>query len=444
MSFVPIYILILLLTIVIDYTAGILIEKQNLAKFKKIFLITSIISNIGILVFFKYTNFLIQNLNGLANFLNWNYSLGLLSIILPIGLSFHTFQSLSYIIEVYRGKQFAEKNLGIFALYVLFYPQLVAGPIERPQNMLHQFREKHNFNYDDAVEGLKLMAWGFLKKIVVADRAGEFVNLVYGNVKEFHGWPFVIATIFFAFQIYYDFSGYSDIARGAAKIMGFKLMLNFDNPYQSLSISEFWNRWHISLSSWFRDYVYIPLGGNRVGKIRNAINVMIVFLLSGLWHGANWTYVVWGGLNGAYILLEKSLKNNMYASNIINKIPQYFLIIFNFIIVSFAWIFFRSKSIHDAIYIISNLFNKKMIQGLTNYTYIKSEIFIGRGLFNFIILTSFIILIEYISFITRSNGIEHGTERLSKRTRWLIYYLALLLIICFGIFGNNSFIYFQF
>jgi alginate O-acetyltransferase complex protein AlgI len=267
MFFIPKYIIILAFTITIDYFAGIFLEKIKEDK-RRIFLIISIISNIGILFVFKYFNFFNFNIHKVAEFLHWNYSFEGLKIILPIGLSFHTFQSLSYIIEIYIGKQKAEKNFGIFALYVMFYPQLVAGPIERPQNVLHQFHEKHSFDFEQLVDGLKIILWGLFKKVVIADRLSLFVNQVYGNPESHKGIQFIIATIFFGFQIYCDFSGYSDIAIGSAKVMGFKLMVNFNRPYLSKSISEFWTRWHISLSSWFRDYVYIPLGGNRAARSR--------------------------------------------------------------------------------------------------------------------------------------------------------------------------------
>ncbi|OFZ56311.1 MAG: alginate O-acetyltransferase, partial [Bacteroidetes bacterium RIFCSPHIGHO2_02_FULL_44_7] len=280
MAFIPAYILILLVTIVVDYIAGILIEKSQ-GKKRKLYLLISIVANIGFLAFFKYYNFASTNLTELAQFLHWNYSVPVLSIILPIGLSFHTFQAMSYTIEVYRGKQVAERHFGIYALYVLFYPQLVAGPIERPQNLLHQFREEHSFDYRRVTDGLKLMLWGLFKKVVIADRAAVFVDTVFNSPGDFQGVSFIIAAALFSFQIYCDFSGYSDIAIGAAQVMGFKLMDNFNRPYFSKSIAEFWKRWHISLSTWFKDYLYIPLGGNRVGKPRWYFNLFFVFLLSG-------------------------------------------------------------------------------------------------------------------------------------------------------------------
>ncbi|MDT7604999.1 MAG: alginate O-acetyltransferase complex protein AlgI, partial [Acidobacteriota bacterium] len=304
MVFKPLYILILAFTIIVDYTAGILIEDAK-GRRRKAYLVASICANVGVLAFFKYYNFLNGSLREALGALHLAAPVPpLLHILLPIGLSFHTFQSLSYTIEVYRGRHPAERHAGIFALYVMFYPQLVAGPIERPQNLLHQFHERHYFDYPRVVAGLQLMLWGMFKKVVIADRLSPFVNLVYDDPHSYRGVSFIVATIFFAFQIYCDFSGYSDIALGAAQVMGFTLMKNFDRPYFSKSISEFWKRWHISLSTWFRDYVYLSLGGNRVSRPRWYFNLFFTFLVSGLWHGANWTYVIWGALNGVYLIAE--------------------------------------------------------------------------------------------------------------------------------------------
>src|ERR1700682_2673199 len=267
MVFIPAYILILGVTIIIDYWAGIQIEKSA-GRLRTFYLVLSIISTCMVLFVFKYSDFFLGNVNALASFLHWDYSLKLLHIILPIGLSFHTFQSLSYVIEVYRGHQTSERHFGIYALYVMFYPQLVAGPIERPQHLLHQFYEYHPFVYSRVTSGLRLMTWGMFKKVVIADRLAGFVGNAYSHPRDFEGHTLLIATLFFAFQIYCDFSGYSDIALGAAEVMGFSLMKNFDQPYSALSVGEFWRRWHISLSTWFRDYVYVSLRGNRVGPVR--------------------------------------------------------------------------------------------------------------------------------------------------------------------------------
>ena len=293
MAFIPSYILILIVTILIDYFAGIYLERVEDQRKKKILLWVSIFSTCTVLFIFKYFDFFTGSFVGLAELFGWHLPHPVISIILPIGLSFHTFQSLSYVVEVYRGNQKAEHNFIVYATYVMFFPQLVAGPIERPQNLLHQFWERHVFRYTEVTAGLKRMAWGFFKKLVVADRLALYVNDVYSAPRNFNGLQLTLATFFFAYQIYCDFSGYTDIALGTAQVLGFRLMENFDTPYYSRSISEFWHRWHISLSTWFRDYLYIPLGGSRVSKRRHILNLLITFTISGLWHGANWTYVLW-------------------------------------------------------------------------------------------------------------------------------------------------------
>jgi alginate O-acetyltransferase complex protein AlgI len=360
MVFIPKYILILGITITVDYLAGRGLEKTEGRK-KRWVLMASIIANIGMLSFFKYFNFANENLAMLAKFIGWNYPIGHLSIILPIGLSFHTFQSLSYTIEVYRGRQKAERHFGYLALYVMFYPQLVAGPIERPQNVLHQLHEEHHFEYQRVADGLKRMAWGMFKKVVVADRMVLFVNPVYNDPTGHSGPALVLATLAFAIQIYCDFSGYSDIALGSAQVMGVKLMKNFDHPYFARSIAEFWSRWHISLSTWFRDYLYFPLGGNRVPKARWMFNILVTFLISGLWHGANWTYIIWGGLHGLYYILSaltESLRGRLSALTRLDKLPRLrtaLSVLTTFALVTFAWIFFRAKTLSDALYITSHL-----------------------------------------------------------------------------------------
>ena len=285
MAFVPVYILILGFTIVVDYFAAILIE-NSAGKKRRLFLVCSLIANIGILCVFKYYNFINTNFSFLLHGFGLSNPIPYLSILLPIGLSFHTFQAMSYTIEVYRGKQKTERHFGIYALYVMFYPQLVAGPIERPQNLLHQFREKHSFDTDRIFEGLKIIIWGLFKKLVIADRLGIYVNGAYNNVAEQNGMTLLLATLFFSFQVYCDFSGYSDIAIGTAKVMGFNLMTNFRRPVFAKTTGEFWKRWHISLSTWFKDYLYFPMGGSKVSVPRWYFNLMVVFLISGLWHGA--------------------------------------------------------------------------------------------------------------------------------------------------------------
>ena len=306
-AFIPVYLVILFLTITIDYFAGIFIDRFE-GHWRKFYLILSIVTNVSILAFFKYYNFFINNLDVLLSTFHFKKQFSISEIILPIGLSFHTFQAMSYTIEVFRKNQKPERNYGIYALYVMFYPQLVAGPIERPQNMLHQFYEKHHWNAERFKSGLLRITWGLFKKAVIADRLALIVNNIFDKTENQTTHSILMATFFFSFQIYCDFSGYSDIALGTAEILGFKLMENFKTPYFSSSFSEFWQRWHISLSTWFRDYLYIPLGGNKVSLNKIYRNILIVFILSGLWHGANWGFIIWGCLHGIYLITERTFK----------------------------------------------------------------------------------------------------------------------------------------
>ena len=449
MFFVPVYILILLFTIIIDYISGIYIERLQDKK-KKLFLVISILANVGVLFVFKYFNFFNENMAYIARLLHWNYPIENLWILLPIGLSFHTFQSLSYVIEVYRGHQKAERHFGIYALYVMFYPQLVAGPIERPQNMLHQFYEYHRFDYRRVTSGLKLMAWGFFKKVVIADRLALFVNQVYNNSSEYTGWTLVIATVFFSFQIFCDFSGYSDIAIGAAQVMGFKLMTNFRRPYMSKSVAEFWRRWHISLSTWFKDYVYVSMGGNRVSKPRWMVNLVITFLISGLWHGANWTYVIWGGLNGLFQVISymtRNVRRRVTGALGLGKLPWLHWILqaaFTFILVSFTWIFFRANNMADVVHIISHI-----PEGLLDAGVIKGQLAelgsLGFDKYYFILSFILIIIMEGIHLLEESG--KNMWEIISTKpaiVRYTAYYILILTILLLGEFGSNEFIYFQF
>lgn len=441
MAFVPKYILILGFTILIDYFAGILIDKMEGNK-KRIFLIVSIITNVGILFVFKYFNFFNGNVARLADLLDWNYPISSLSIILPIGLSFHTFQSMSYIIEVYRGKQKPEKHFGIYALYVMYYPQLVAGPIERPQNMLWQFHTEHKFDAKRTSDGLKLMAWGFFKKLVIADNLALVVNAAYKAPNSLSGLTLLVATYFFAFQIYCDFSGYTDIARGASRVMGIELMENFKRPYLSKTISEFWKRWHISLSSWFSDYVYISLGGSRCVKWKWYRNLMIVFLLSGLWHGAAWTYVIWGGLNGFYLVFAiwtKDIRQKISNALKIDRIPfinKGIKIFITFNLICFSWIFFRASSFTNATTIIKKIitdFNPKI-----NFSAV------GISRYQVVLCICVILFLMAVQLLQRSRVLSQEITKKPLVLRWGLYYAGLIILIIFGVFNTNSFIYFQF
>jgi alginate O-acetyltransferase complex protein AlgI len=440
MYFIPIYILILFFTIIIDYIAGILIETSTGRK-RKILLVLSIVSNVGVLAVFKYYNFFVANINSLNHY--WNISsanLSFLKIILPIGLSFHTFQAMSYTIEVYRGNQKAERHFGIYSLYVMFYPQLVAGPIERPQNILHQFHQKQEFSYANLQSGLKYILWGLFKKVVIADRLAIVVGAVYDHPAEWQGFSLLVATVFFAIQIYCDFSGYSDIAVGCARVMGFKLMKNFEQPYFSPSISKFWTRWHISLSTWFRDYLYIPIGGNRVSVPRWYFNLLFVFIVSGFWHGANWTFIIWGFLHGIFLVLENIQKR--YLPQL--KLASFLAVVITFSLVCFSWIFFRAKNIQDAMYIVTHLFSG---DSLKNYFRLSqasihglSDSYFGLPLYKFAFSVSLIFLLFLFDWVI-VNKKFYQTPIIFQ---WLVYYFLIGGIIFLGVFETNQFIYFQF
>jgi D-alanyl-lipoteichoic acid acyltransferase DltB (MBOAT superfamily) len=455
MFFVPIYILILFATIVIDYFAGIYIENTE-GKKRKFLLVLSLISNIGILVFFKYFNFFIDNFNTIFHALNWNYNLSLLKIILPIGLSFHTFQAMSYTIEVYRGNQKAEKHFGIYALYVMYYPQLVAGPIERPQNLLYQFHTRHKFDAYLFNNGLKQMLIGLFKKMVIADNLAPYVNQVYDNPHNFEPITIFVATVFFAFQIYCDFSGYSDIAIGASRIMGIELMQNFKAPYRATSVSDFWSRWHMSLSTWFKDYLYIPLGGNRVTFVRLCFNLFMVFIISGFWHGASWTFIIWGALHGLYTVFEIIIKKYGFKNEMSNPKFNFLVIglkrIVVFYLVCFAWIFFRAENVSKAIFIAKQylLAIPSYIFNLTQkgYLWLEPLIFkkdIHLNLIDFLLLGSALIILFFINKIEYKTKFINYLDNKPVFLKWGFYQLILLIFFVFAAFhSKQEFIYFQF
>lgn len=453
MVFRPIYVLILAFTIVVDYTAGILIENAA-GRRRKILLIASIVANVGVLAFFKYYDFLNESVREVLSVAGLALPVPpLLDILLPIGLSFHTFQSLSYTIEVYRGRQPAERHAGIFALYVMFYPQLVAGPIERPQNLLRQFHERHAFDYARAVAGLQLMMWGLFKKVVIADRLAPFVDTVYDRPQDYHGISLIVATVFFAFQIYCDFSGYSDIALGSAQVMGFRLMKNFDRPYGSVSIAEFWKRWHISLSTWFRDYLYISLGGNRVSRPRWYFNLFFTFLVSGLWHGANWTYVVWGALNGLYLILELVWQplvrrvSERVRGSIWHGPWRGAQVLWTFGLVCFAWIFFRANSLTDAVYVAGHLFDGvgSLPADLRSVAFLKLNVVLQRDKWEFVVALLALVVLLAVQWVQRRYSVRDLLGRQATWVRWGFYYAVVIAILFFGAFNESQqFIYFQF
>ena len=430
MAFVPIYLGILGLTIVIDYFAGIYLERFQ-GGAKKIFLGCSLLANLGVLAIFKYYFFFTDNFNFLASYFSIPIHFPVLNFLLPIGLSFHTFQAMSYTIEVYRGNQKAERNFGIYSLYVMFYPQLVAGPIERPQNLIHQFYEKHVWDADRVKLGLLQMMQGFFKKVVIADRLAMVVDPAYANLSNQSSLNLIIASIFYSFQIYCDFSGYSDIAIGASKVMGFKLMNNFNAPYTAKSIPDFWRRWHISLSTWFKDYVYFSLGGNRVSVPRWYMNIMIVFILSGFWHGASWNFVIWGALHGLFQLMGLTLNRifpNLAADEQKSAVGVWIYRLFTFLLVTLAWVFFRIPKFGD----IQNYFGQ-----LTRGSILDP---ISLALNTNELLFSILLIVGLYLYDFKRDKIKVDSVKLF----WPIMVSLMFFIYFFGVFNLKQFIYFQF
>ena len=450
------YAIILVVSTLIDYTTGRMMAQyaDDEKKKRKPWLWVSLISNLGILFAFKYYNFFGTAAEDLSTLLGMNYAAPVFKLLLPMGISFYTFQTMSYSIDVYYGRVKAERHLGIFALFVTFFPQLVAGPIERAGNLLDQLKQRHEFDYQRVTDGLKLMGWGLFKKVVIADRLAVMVNQVYNNPESYEGIPLMLATFFFALQIYCDFSGYSDIAIGAAQVMGFRLMENFKRPYFSKSISEFWGRWHISLSTWFRDYLYIPLGGNRVVKWRWYYNLFIVFLVSGLWHGANWTFIVWGALHGFYLIfaeMTKKQRNSLVDRLGFTKWPTLYNLLqvsTTFALVCLAWVFFRANSIGDAWYITTHMFSgfveSIMKVGFNVDGFRYKWLLLEQPIIEIIVSFGFIISMELIHYIQRQRSVRKIVSQFPFIYRWSLYSFFIFVLLFFGKFTSSEFIYFQF
>lgn len=443
------YILLIIISTLIDYYAGIHMGNTDSKRKRRKFLLLSLLANLGLLFSFKYFNFVNDSLRAAFNSFNIFYNVPAFNVFLPVGISFYTFQTLSYSIDVYRGERKPEKHFGIFALYVAFFPQLVAGPIERSTRLLPQFFEKHDFDPQRVANGLKLMLWGFFKKIIIADRLAVFVDQVYNNPADYQGWPVILATYFFAFQIYCDFSGYSDIAIGAAQIMGFRLMNNFNRPYFATSVSEFWKRWHISLSTWFRDYLYISLGGNRVVKWRWYYNLFVVFLISGLWHGANWTFLVWGAIHGFFLVFSiwtHDIRQKIAHFSQLEKFPHVqkaFKVFMTFHLVLFSWIFFRANSISEAFLLIRNMLG---VSGTMAQIFELNYTIEGINLVNWELLLAltFILVMESVHVLQRGRTLRQFLSERPVWMRWAVYYAMVFAILMFGVFEKNAFIYFQF
>ncbi|MEM9001245.1 MAG: MBOAT family O-acyltransferase [Bacteroidota bacterium] len=428
----------------VDFVVGLLIHGTDNKQRRRLYLYLSLLVNLGFLVYFKYTNFFIQSFVDAFRLFGNPIELSTLKIILPVGISFYTFQTLSYTIDIYRRKIEPTRDILAFFTFVAFFPQLVAGPIERASHLLPQFFRTYKFNYDMVKNGLMLMAFGLFKKMVIADRLAILVNQVYNNPSEHFGLELVVATIFFAFQIYCDFSGYSDIAIGIARTMGFDLMKNFDSPYFSKSITEFWRRWHISLSTWFRDYVYIPLGGSRRGYYRTYFNLFLVFVVSGVWHGAAWTFVIWGVIHGVIIVLEKALKkprNKVFDFIGVNRgtfSESFFFILITFSIVCFAWIFFRANTLTDALVIVDNLW--RFGDGSSVYE-------LGLAPIEFHLSLIVIFLLVLFDWFHNTQSAYIWLKKQNFVFRWASYVIIVFSIIIFGVYGDlvpKEFIYFQF
>ena len=421
------YLMLLIFSSLFDFYIGLALHKQEDGRRRSLLFWSSIGVNLTLLGFFKYYNFFADSFVNAFSMFGQQLHLPTLKVILPVGISFYTFQSMSYAINIYWRKLTPTRDILAYTAFVSFFPQLVAGPIERATNLLPQFYKPKEFDYSLITKGLKMMLLGFFMKVVIADRLSLYVDSVYNNIGMHTGWSFMVASFFFALQIYGDFAGYSLIAIGTAKLFGFNLMQNFNRPYFSASFRDFWSRWHISLSTWFKDYVYVPLGGNRGSKPRTYFNLFTTFLVSGLWHGANWTFVVWGAMHGAFQIIERVIKNTV---NI--KLPKVVSILFVFALTCLAWVFFRAKSVHDAFYVIQTMF-----------THVGDSVHIGdKGIFAFSIMGIFMLFaMEFtMEYYPDFSLLNHRRAPV----RFATILVMLVYIISLGVFDGSQFIYFQF
>ena len=432
MNWEPVYALLLLTSTVVTYLAALGIGHFEDKSKKKGCLVASIVLNLAILFLFKYYNFVAGIIQSALQAGGLGITVPKSGLLLPVGISFYTFQALGYSIDVYRGTTKVERDFPTYALFVSFFPQLVAGPIERSNNLLPQFRQEHHLDYDSVMEGLKLMVWGYFMKMVLADRCGLYVDAVFNNVQMHNGGAYLLASLLFPFQIYGDFAGYSLIAIGVARVLGFHLMENFRRPYFASSVGEFWKRWHISLSTWFKDYVYIPLGGNRVGRARNYFNLLVTFVVSGIWHGANWTFLCWGALHGVLLCIEKALgiskRNYSGAKRVLHWAVT-------FVLICFSWILFRANSLADAGTVIKGIFTNFGIPDINFAMFTEitiSLIAIGIVLFKEVR--------EEFSLLLRLS-LQPSGQPVAFHAYIIVMIAAILL---FGVLGGDQFIYFQF
>jgi D-alanyl-lipoteichoic acid acyltransferase DltB (MBOAT superfamily) len=452
LTFSPIYIFLIIPVVLMDYWGAIAIERTDSTRKKNLFIIL-VALHVFVLVGVKYEAFLANNLNGLISALGGTFTIPKSSWLAPVGISFQTLMSISYLIEVYSDRFKATRKFHIMALYLMFFPQLVAGPIERPQNTMAQFDAKHDFDYAYVTDGLRLISFGLLKKLVIADRLAIIVNTVYGNVTGFGGSQLIMATVLYAFQIYCDFAGYTDIALGLAQVFGIRLTQNFKQPYLSRSVTEFWQRWHISLSTWLRDYLYFPLARKFRAPSFRWLALLITFVISGLWHGAAWTFIVWGTIHGIYLAVELTWKNlfphsagksNPENSSRIGKALQ---VLFTFSAVCFAWIFFRAANLTEAMYVVAQLPNGlfQLITNVSNFAVIKEQLigmgFSATGLIIVIASLGTLILIEALQ---ARGSVQLWQSHQPAYLRWATYYLIVGAIIFLGVYGKSQFIYFQF
>jgi D-alanyl-lipoteichoic acid acyltransferase DltB (MBOAT superfamily) len=436
------YAVLIALSTSVDYVAGRVLGASENGRVRKACLATSIAINLGILFFFKYFNFVNESARSLVEAYGQPYPFEALAVALPVGISFYTFQSMSYTIDVYRRVRPVERHPGVYALYVSYFPQLVAGPIERSTHLLPQFFRRHTFDFERMRSGLLLILIGFFKKLVIADRLAAYVDPVYNDPAAYGGATIILATYFFAFQIFCDFSGYSDIAIGAARVMGFDLMENFRRPYFARSTGEFWRRWHISLSTWMRDYLYISLGGNRISPSRTYVNIFLVFLLSGLWHGANWTFLAWGALHGVYLIVGRAtgdLRRSLFARFSLDpdgRAACWLQMLVTFHLVVFAWVFFRANSLTDASVLIQRAF--------TGVSLAESAIYGPVDSFTFWCGVIAILVLLVFQVFEERQPIEPRVFGLVLPLRWAAYCALIFTILIFGAFTSHEFIYFQF
>ena len=430
MNWEPTYALLLLTSTIVTYLTAFGIERFEEKRKKKLCLVSSLVLNLTILFLFKYYNFLASNIELVLQASGLGIEIPKFSFLLPIGISFYTFQALGYSIDVCRGTTKFERDFPTYALFVSFFPQLVAGPIERSNNLLPQFKQQHHINDEAIMAGIRLMVWGYFMKLVLADRCGLYVDTIFNNVDKHNGGSYLVASILFSFQIYGDFAGYSLIAIGVARILGFRLMENFHRPYFACTIGDFWHRWHISLSTWFKDYVYIPLGGNRVGRLRNYVNLLVTFAISGIWHGANWTFFCWGTLHGLLLCIEKTIGISKREYSGVKKIIHWAV---TFVFVCIAWILFRANSLSDFLIIVNGLFTNM------GTPYVQD---VGWG----VLIASFaaVLMVVVREYAMECNLMIASVIRNSLFLQCVYISSLIAAISLLGVFGGNQFIYFQF